>query len=88
MNEHLPEFGAETRQLKVLSERYEDHALVLRLSAPGDSVQKLDVRENAALDKLATKDGELGAIASGMRSLLVQFPSGAAYMEKTVTLSW
>lgn len=88
IEEHLPEFGAETQQMKVLSDTYEEHNLVLRLSAPGASTQKLELRENAPNIRLTTNDARLGSLESGMRSLEVQFPEGAGYMEKTVTLSW
>jgi glycogen debranching enzyme len=88
MDQHLPEFGAETRQMKVLSEKYEGRTLVLQLSAPGNSVQKLEVRENASPIRLATKDAELGAPDAGMRSMLVRFPESGGYVGKTVTLSW
>lgn len=86
--EHLPEAGSETHQLKVLSDRYEGHSLVLELSAPGSSSQELLVRENIPLRGLATKEAELGAADAGMRKLTVTFPGGADYVEKTVTLTW
>ncbi len=88
VEEHLPEFGAETQQMKVLSDTYEGHSLVLRLSAPGSSTQKIEVRENAPNIRLTTNDAGLGSLESGMRSLEVHFPEGAGYVEKTVTLSW
>jgi hypothetical protein len=88
IEEHLPEFGAETQQMKVLSERYDERSLVLQLSAPGGSMQKLRVRENDPRLRLATKDAELGAPDMGMRPMQVRFPDGSGYVEKTVTLSW
>jgi glycogen debranching enzyme len=88
IQEQLPEFGAETQQMKVLADTCAGHSLMLRLSAPGGSAQKLDVRENAPHLRLTTNDAELGPVVSGMRSMDVHFPEGAGYTEKTVTLSW
>jgi glycogen debranching enzyme len=86
--EQLPEFGAETQQMKVLADTFDGRTLVLHLSAPGGSVEKLDVRENAPHLRLTTNDADLGPVASGMRSMQIHFPEGAGYTEKTVTLSW
>jgi glycogen debranching enzyme len=88
ISQHLPEFGAETHQMKVLSENFSDRSLVLQLSAPGGSTQMLIVRENTPAIRLTTKDGELGSAQGGVRPLQVRFPDGAGYKEKTVTLSW
>jgi hypothetical protein len=88
ISENLPEAGAETHQLKVLDEQYQGRSLALHLSAPGGTVQTLIVRENTPLSALATKDGELGSPLAGVRSLHIQFPAGAGYTEKTVTLIW
>jgi hypothetical protein len=88
ISEHLPEFGAETHQMKALTESYSDRSLVLQLSAPGGGTQTLMVRENAPAIRLTTKDGDLGSAEDGIRPLQVRFPEGAGYKEKTVTLSW
>ena len=88
LSEHLPEFGAETHQMKVLAETYSDRSLVLRLSAPGGSTQKLYVRENIPAGKLTTPDGELGPADGGIRPLEIQFPEGHGDVEKTVTFRW
>lgn len=88
IDSHLPEFGAETHQLKVLAEICSAHSLTLRLSAPGDTEQTLTVRENSAVPNLATADAQLGDPQDGLRSLRVQFPAGAGYVEKSVTLAW
>ena len=85
---HLPEFGAETHQLKVLGTTSDAHSLTLRLSAPGDSEQTLTVRENSMLPKLATSDAQLGEAEQGLRSLHVRFPAGTGYVDKTVTFTW
>jgi len=88
IEQELPEFGAETRQLKVLGEVDSERSIELRLSAPGGSTQTLVVRENAAGLKVATGDGELGAAQDGLRPLTVTFSQGSGYVEKTVTLRW
>ena len=88
ISEQLPEPGSETHQIKVLQESYAGHSLVLRLSAPGGSTQKLSVRENGPGIKLVTSDGELAGAENGIRPLMVRFPDGDGYVEKTVTLQW
>lgn len=74
--------------MKVLQESYADRSLVLRLSAPGGSTERLSVRENGAGVKAVTTDGELGAVEDGVRPLQVRFPPGDGHVEKTVTLAW
>jgi hypothetical protein len=88
IEENLPESGAETHQMKVLDESYTEHALMLKLSAPGGSSQTLSVRENGPVKGLATNDGDLGTMENGIRPLTVHFPEGEGYREKTVTLRW
>jgi len=88
ITEELPEPGAETRQLKVLASNTAERSLTLKLAALGGSNQELSVRENLALPHLAARDAELGDPANGLRTLIVRFPAGSGYVEKTVTLSW
>jgi glycogen debranching enzyme len=88
ITEALPDAGAETDQLKVLADEYQGRSLVFRLSAPGGTAQTLSVRENVPQPALATHDADLGAATDGVRTLTVQFPEGAGYTEKTVTLTW
>jgi hypothetical protein len=88
ISEQLPEPGSETHQIKVLQESYADRSLVLRLSAPGGSREMLSVRENGPGMKLVTSDGELAGAENGIRPLVVRFPAGDGYVEKTVTLKW
>lgn len=88
IDERLPELGAGTRQMKVLSQSYGERSLVLEVSAPGGSAQMLNVRENVPASQLATTDGELGAAENGLRPLTVRFPDGDGYVNKTVTLRW
>lgn len=88
ITEHLPEYGAETTQMKVLSENYSAHSLALRLSAPGGTIQKLLIRENVSQRNLVSKDAELGAPVEGLRPLTIHFPQADGYTEKEVTLTW
>lgn len=88
ISEELPETGAATDQLKVLAEDTAGHSLTVKLAAPGGSTQALSIRENLALPRLAVRDAQLGEPVHGLRALTVQFPAGAGYVEKTVTLSW
>ncbi len=79
----LPQPGASTSQLKVLDERYTDHSLRLRLTAPAGSRQTLFLRKNLAKLNLQID----GATASADQ-LMIQFPSGNNYGEQVVTLTW
>jgi len=88
IEEHLPEFGAETHQMKVLDESYTEHKLVLKLSAPGGTTQMLNFRENGPVKNLTTNDADLGTAENGIRPLTVHFPTGEGYIEKIVTLRW
>jgi glycogen debranching enzyme len=85
---NLPEVGAETQQMKVLADHCQGRSLTLELAAAGGSTQTLSVRENVPMAGLATRDGDLGAPAGGLRPLQIHFPAGAGYTEKTVTLNW
>ncbi len=86
--QHLPEFGAETRQMKVLDEQYGNRSLTLTLAAQGSETQTVYVKENAAGLRLHTADANLGAIQNGLRPVTVQFPASGGYVTKTVTFSW
>ncbi|MGC2636566.1 MAG: hypothetical protein WA294_05270 [Acidobacteriaceae bacterium] len=86
--EELPAPGAETNELKVLADDATDHSLTLKLAAPGGSTQSLSIRENLATPYLATRDARLGDSVNGLCPLTIQFPAGAGYVGKTVTLTW
>lgn len=81
----LPEAGAITAQMKVLGQQESTHSLRLRLSAPANSSQVLFVRLNSLKIHLQIDGAQLSGDPSQLR---VQFPSGAGYVEKVVTLSW
>ncbi len=91
--QHLPTFGSETSQPKVLEQQYQPHALVLHLAAPAGTDFTMDVRENAAVKNLTADGATLHPGTSGLQQLRISFPSGHAdstqpYVEKTVTLRW
>lgn len=81
----LPESGAITSQMKVLDQQESPHSLRLRLSAPANSYQTLFLRLNDPKIHLHTDGSEVSADSAQLR---MQFPSGAGYVEKVVTLSW
>jgi hypothetical protein len=88
VSEHLPEFGAETKQMKVLEENYSGRSLTLQLAAQSGSMQTLYLRENMPQRALASKDAELSPAGAGLRTLTMHFPEGSGYASKTVTLTW
>ncbi len=88
LSRHLPEFGAETHQMKVLDERYSARSLTLTLAADGSSTQSLELRENARGLRVRTTDAAVGDLQNGLRPVTVQFPPGDGYAMKTVTFSW
>ena len=81
----LPEAGAITSQMKILDQQESPHTLRLRLSAPANSNQTLFLRLNDPKIHLRTDGAEVFADSS---QLQIQFPPGAGYVEKVVTLSW
>jgi glycogen debranching enzyme len=81
----LPEAGARTSQMKVLDQQPSPHSLRLRLSAPASSRQTLFLRLNDPGIHLRTNGAEVAADSAQLR---MQFPPGAGYVEKIVTLSW
>jgi hypothetical protein len=88
VKQELPEFGSETRQMKVLDEKHLARGLSLTLSAPAASRQTLLLRENSYSLKVQTQDAEIGSLKDGLRTITVQLPAGKGYVNKNVTLSW
>ena len=91
----LPPFGATTRQMKVLSERYEGRSLNLVLSAPAGTVQSLGLRVNGAGLHPRFENARIGAISAGLGRFNVAFPAGtetvisaAPYVNETVRIFW
>jgi glycogen debranching enzyme len=95
-SEHrLPPFGAETHQMKVLAERYEERSLKLLLSAPAGTIQSFGIRVNVPHLHPRLDNAHIGAISEGLGRFTVEFPaanvevsSAASYVNQTVTISW
>ena len=81
----LPDAGARTTQMKVLDQQAAPHLLRLRLSAPANSEQSLFLRMNDPKVHPRIDGAETFADTTHIR---IQFPSGAGYVEKVVSLSW
>jgi hypothetical protein len=83
-----PEVGAETRQLKVLSEQSDAHHCSLTLEGRGGTTYTFLLRENAPDLHIHAEGAVLGAIDRGLRVVSVTFPGDTAYKEKSVNFSW
>ena len=77
----LPQPGAVTSQVKVLSEDYRDRTAVISFAAPGGTSVDLMVRMNRP--KISLKGADLNG-----NKMHVEFPEGAGYQTKSVTFSW
>lgn len=89
----LPEFGAETKQLKIISEQQGPHELKLTLAAPADSTQHLLIRKNEPALTLHADGASLDSAVNGLCPATVTFsgvPSGSKplYVTNTVTFHW
>ncbi len=83
-----PQVGAETEQLKVLSEHTEANRCTLTLEGRGGSTYTFLLRENASDLHIQADGAQLGGIKTGLRIVTVTFPGDAAYKHKTVSFSW
>jgi glycogen debranching enzyme len=83
-----PEFGAETRQLKVLGQQASARHCVLTLSGIGGTTYSFSIRENAPDLRIVAQGATLGELGHGLRSVIVSFPPAAGYESKTVEFSW
>ena len=84
----VPEFGAESNQLKVIDQKIAAHSFALTLAGIGGETYKLQLRENAPNLHVHADGAMLGASSQGLRSAEVAFPPGAGYTDKTVVFSW
>ncbi|HVC01575.1 MAG TPA: hypothetical protein VND80_05145 [Steroidobacteraceae bacterium] len=84
----LPQFGATTRQMKVLDEQYTNDGLTLELAAPGGTRATLEAHANLAGLNLRASGAALGPPDGSDRLLTVSFPPGAGYVERAVRLAW
>ena len=83
----LPVAGAVTTQMKVLEEVAGARSLELRLSGMGGTREKISLRRNKA-GVVVRADGATVAGEGALGSVVVEFPAGAGYVEKTVKLTW
>jgi hypothetical protein len=81
----LPNAGAVTCQIKVLSQRYSEKSFQLRLSAPAGTQQTLFWRANNPKLRVWI-DG--ANFSPGSDQFHVQFPRGSGYTVQTVTAHW
>ena len=88
ISHQLPQFGAETSQLKVLDQQTNAHSLVLNLSGKGGETYTLLLRENTTGLKLRADGATLGELKQGLRTVSVTFPPAPTYITKTVQFSW
>ncbi len=88
ISHELPQFGAETSQLKVLDQQTNARSVVLNLSGKGGETYTLLLRENTAGLKLRADGATLGELKQGLRTASVTFPPAPAYTTKTVQFSW
>jgi glycogen debranching enzyme len=84
----LPSFGSETKQMKVLEEKYLGKSLALTLSAPAGSTESMSLRENLEEPALRVDGAELQSGGSGTRTVIVHFPQGTGYVQQNVTIDW
>jgi hypothetical protein len=83
-----PEVGAQTLQLKVLSEQGDAHRCSLILEGRGGSMYQFLLRENAPGLHVHADGAELGEPHHGLRVVSVTLPGDPAYKTKTVSFSW
>lgn len=88
MKSELPEFGAETLQLKVLDQKTSAHNCTVTLSGIGGATYELLLRENVANLNVHAEGASLGTARLGLRPVSIEFPAAAGYTTKTVTFSW
>ncbi len=81
IEQHLPEPGERTRQLKVLSEEMRQQTATFIFEGQAGSTYDLPLRMNKAG---TTVNG--GSIANG--KLHLEFPNGQGYVQKTVVFKW
>jgi glycogen debranching enzyme len=79
----LPRPGQRTAMLKVLAQQAQAQSLTLTLEAQGGSQQTLVLRQNRPHLRL---NAEGATVAEG--KLKIDFPEGAGYVRKQVTLRW
>ena len=86
----LPLPGARTAQMKVLAETMTPHSLKLELEADAGSMVELKLRRNAPKLKVHVEGASIAPERSApdLDSLIVEFPSGSGYLQRTVIVGW
>ncbi|HEX5236586.1 MAG TPA: hypothetical protein VFW25_14800 [Silvibacterium sp.] len=86
----LPLPGARTAQMKVLAENWGARSLALDLEADAGSVVEMKVRSNQAGIRIRAEGATISQAAgdTGISLLIVNFPTGTGYQQKTVILRW
>jgi glycogen debranching enzyme len=84
----LPEFGAETHEVKVLDQQVSARRYTLTLSGISGTTYNLQLHENTADLNVHADGATLGALNHGLRPVSVAFPKGSGYVTKTVIFSW
>lgn len=85
---HLPSFGSETHQLKVIQESHTAHSYTLTLSAPAGEQKSIQLWQNVSGLNLHAEGAQMSAPQDRMRVLAIDFPAGQGYVNKTVRISW
>jgi glycogen debranching enzyme len=86
----LPLPGARTAQMKVLAETVTPHSLKLELEADAGSVVELKLRHNAPKLNVHVDGASIAPEprVPDLDSLIVEFPQGNGYQQRTVIVGW
>jgi hypothetical protein len=84
----LPQFGAETRQLKILDQQISPHRFTLTLAGLGGTSAQLLLRENVADLQVHAEGATLGDLNRGLRPVTVEFPNLGGYRTLTIPFTW
>jgi glycogen debranching enzyme len=85
----LPNAGATTQQMKVLNQQSVGNSLLLKLSAPANSHQRIMLRVNDPHVKLHIDGAQVPqGNNSSLLPLQVDFGAGEGYVEKTLKITW
>jgi glycogen debranching enzyme len=88
VKQELPKFGSETGQMKILNEEYGPHHLTITLSALASAHQALLMRENADGLHIMSTTASIEDTHNDLKSVTVDFPTGAGYVTTSVQISW
>jgi len=84
----LPEFGAETQQMKVLDQQNAAHRFTLTVAGIGGTSSRLLLRENIANLRVSANGVTVGKAIGGLRPVTVEFPSHGGYQTRTIIFTW